>query len=38
MTDFLLYDQPEKHQQTPEQLLAIVDLLTDAFGGKMVVN
>lgn len=42
MTDFLLYDQPVKHEQTheqtPEQMLATVELLTEAFGGKRVVN
>lgn len=38
MTDFLLYERPEKQGQTAEQMLAVVDLLTDAFGGKRVVN
>jgi len=38
MKDFLLYDRPEKKEQSPEQMLALAELLTDAFGGKRVVN
>ena len=39
MRDFLLYDRPVKHDtQTPEQMLAMVELMTAAFGGTKVVN
>jgi hypothetical protein len=39
MKDFLLYDQPVvKHEQTPEQMLAMVDMIVDGFHGKRVVN
>ena len=38
MKDFLLYDRPEKQSQTPEQMLAMVELMTEAFGGTKVVN
>jgi hypothetical protein len=38
MTDFLIYDRPAKKGQTAEQMLAIAEMLTDAYGGKRVVN
>jgi hypothetical protein len=38
MKDFLLYDRPEKQGQTAEQMLAMVELMTEAFGGTKVVN
>ena len=38
LADFLLYDRPVKHEQTAEQMLAMVDLLVDGFNGKRVVN
>jgi hypothetical protein len=38
MSGFLLYDRPVKHEQTAEQMLATVELLTEAFGGTKVVN
>jgi hypothetical protein len=38
MTDFLIYDRPAKKGQTAEEMLAIVGLLTDAYGGKRVLN
>jgi hypothetical protein len=38
MTDFLLYDRPKKQGQTAEQMLAMVELMTEAFGGTKVVN
>jgi len=36
--DFLIYDRPMKKGQTAEQMLAIAGLLTDAYGGKRVLN
>jgi hypothetical protein len=38
MSDFLLYDRPVKREQTAEEMLAIAGLLTDAYGGKRVLN
>lgn len=38
MADFLIYDRPAGRGQTAEQMLAIAEMLTDAYGGKRVVN
>lgn len=38
MSDFLLYDRPEKQEQTAEQMLAMVEMLVDGFNGTRVVN
>jgi hypothetical protein len=42
LADFLIYDRPYdrpvRKGQTAEQMLAIAELLTDAYGGKRVLN
>lgn len=38
LSDFLIYDRPMKKGQTAEEMLMIAELLTDAYGGKRVVN
>jgi hypothetical protein len=38
LSDFLLYERPMRKGQTAEEMLAIVGLLTDAYGGKRVLN